>query len=57
MLLYYARSVPAHMFAVALEIVSLRVVTQPAAPPPATRSAAAAVRQPNPLHSAHAEQQ
>ena len=56
MLLYYARSVPAHMFAVALEIVSLRVVvTQPA--PPATRSAAAAVRQPNPLHSAHAEQQ
>ena len=56
MLLYYARSViPAHMFAVALEIVSLRVVTQPA--PPATRSAAGAARQPNPLHSAHAAQQ
>ena len=56
MLLYYARSVPAHMFAVALEIVSLRVVTQHLLHPPRA-AAAEAVRQPNPLHSAHAEQQ
>ena len=54
---YYTTQCPStHVCCSVLEIVSLRVVvTQPA--PPATRSAAEAVRQPNPLHSAHAEQQ